>query len=185
MTPSAAAAARGDAGFADSVAGTVRDLLLELAEMLRAQDRRLADVGSPAEIAERMLSVVPAPSPWDDEIGPFYLGDQVRALLGGISRQALAERRSRRTILALRTADDEWVYPVSQFDLAAGDVLPGLAPVLQAFETWDQDDWTISAWLARPLPALGGQSVVGWLRVGRDPDVALAAARRHAARLNR
>lgn len=180
-----ASTARSDTGFADAVAGAVRERLLELADCFHTQDRRLADVGAPDEVASLMLTVVPTPSPWDDAVGPFYLGDQVRRLLGGISRQALAERRSRRTLLALRTADDEWVYPVSQFDLEARRAPESLGAVLRAFETWDDDCWTIAGWLQRPLPDLDGHSVLGWLRSGHDPSPAVDAAREYATRLAR
>ena len=174
-----------DAGFADEVAGVVKTRLLDLAQELRSHNRSLADVGKPEDVASMMLTVVPAPSPWDDAVGPFYLGDQVRALLGGITRQALAERRSRLTLLALRTSDGEWVYPARQFDLAAGEVPDALAGVLQSFHTWDDDDWTIAAWLCRPLSELGGSSVLSWLLARSDASAAVAAARRQASRLGR
>lgn len=182
-TRAASAAVASDAGFADEVAAAVRAHLIVLAGDFHERHRRLTEVGTPEDLAGLMVTVVPVPSPWDDAVGPFYLGDQVRRLLGGITRQALAERRSRRTLLALRTADDEWVYPVSQFDLLAGEVPDALGPVLKAFDTWDDDEWTIAAWLQRPLRELAGTSVLEWLRTGREPAAALDAAQRHSARL--
>ncbi len=182
---SSSAAVASDTGFADEVAAAVRARLLVLAGDFHAHHRRLTEVGTPADLAGLMVTVVPVPSPWDDAVGPFYLGDQARRLLGGITRQALAERRSRRTLLALRTADDEWVYPLSQFDLVAGEVPDALGPVLKAFDTWDVDEWTIAAWLQRPLRELEGTSVLEWLRTGREPTPALAAAQRCSSGLRR
>ena len=48
--------------------------------------------------------------------GPFYSTAGLARVLGGVSRQAIEERRRRRTVLALRTADDAWVYPAFQLD---------------------------------------------------------------------
>lgn len=66
--------------------------------------RSLEELGSPEELAERMVATVPEPSPWG-ELGPFYSTRKVAKLLGGVSRQAIADRRKRGTLLGLRTAD--------------------------------------------------------------------------------
>jgi hypothetical protein len=58
---------------------------------------------------------IPTPSQWNCLVGPFYTSAEVAWLLGGVSRQALADRRQRRTILATKTADGVFVYPTFQF----------------------------------------------------------------------
>ena len=87
-------------------------------------------------------------------------------MLGGISRQAVEERRRRRTILALRTADGVWVYPAFQLD-DHNRVVRGMAEVLDRFQprTAD-DDWMVASFLAAPQPGLEGDSVVDHLRAG-------------------
>ena len=79
---------------------------------LRQQGHDADALGDPDDLAARMLATVPEPSPWD-ELGPFYSTAGLARVLGGVSRQAIEERRRRRTVLALRTADDAWVYPRS------------------------------------------------------------------------
>jgi hypothetical protein len=144
----------------------------------------LDQVGSAREVAQRMLEIVPLPSRWDDVLGPFYGTAQVAKILGGVSRQAVADRRERRTLLGLKTADGVVVYPTFQFD-EANRVLPGLAEILQSFHGGDVDGWTLAGWLVSPSKALQGQSVIQWLRSGGElaPALALArdAARRFAA----
>ena len=172
-----------DAAMVDEVSTKVRTALRELAAAYAQAGRSLAEAGSADAIAERMVATVPTPSSWDERIGPFYGPGQAAKVLGGVSRQALAERRARRTVLALRTADGAFVYPTFQF--AGGGVVPGLAGVVQAFAADEDDDWTLAAWLVAPRRALGGRSVVGWLRDGEDPAVAAALAAEAAERLAR
>lgn len=138
-------------------------------------------LGDPATLARRMVALVPEPSAWNEVLGPFYATRGATTALGGISRQALGERRARRTIVALRTADDDWVYPLFQFD--GGEVLPGLAEAWQALD--GVDDWTAAALLVTPQRALRGSSVVQWLRAGEPIDGAIALLERARARLTR
>ena len=138
--------------------------------------RSLKEFGSPDELAERMLQMVPTVSRWNDVLGPFYGTPQVARFCGGISRQALADRRERRTILGLKTSDGVVVYPAFQFD-AKNQILRGFSEVLQAFRSVAVDDWTIAGWLVSPSKALEGRSVVEWLRQGRELEPAVVLAR--------
>lgn len=131
----------------------------------------------------RMLQAVPAVSRWNDVLGPFYGTNQVVQMCGGISRQALAGRRKRRTILGLKTADGVVVYPAFQFD-AKNLILRGLPEALQCFRGVDVDDWTVAGWLVSPSQDLGGRSVAEWLRLGRELEPALALARDAARRFS-
>ena len=126
-----------------------------------------------------MLAALPAPSPWR-EIGPCYSTRGIAAVLGGVSRQAIEERRRRHTIVALRTADGTWVYPAYQLD-GRNQVLHGLPAVLQALHG-GLDDWSIASLLVREQPALGGRSVIAALRDG-DTEAAVALAASAGERL--
>lgn len=138
--------------------------------------RSLGDMGSPDELAQKMLAAFPEPSRWDDLLGPFFTTGQMTRLLGGISRQALAERRERRTVLGLMTADGVVVYPTFQLD-THNRVLPGLSEVLRSFDPTAVDEWTLAGWLVARHGALGERSVVEWLRQERDLAPLLALAR--------
>jgi len=138
-------------------------------------------LGAPDALAARMLAAVPEPSPWS-ELGPFYSTTGIARVLGGISRQAVEERRRRRTILALRTADGVWVYPAFQLD-DHNRVVGGLAEVLDRFRPHTTDDeWMVASFLAAPQPGLDGDSVVEHLRSGGDLEAALDLAAERAER---
>lgn len=146
-----------------------------------AEEEALDEMGSPRELANRMLETVPLPSHWNKVLGPFYGTSQVARILGGISRQAIADRRERRTLLGLKTADGVVVYPMFQFD-EGHRVLPGLAEILQLFRGSEVDDWTLAGWLASPLTSLKRQSVIQWLRAGGTLEPVLPLAREMARR---
>jgi hypothetical protein len=151
-----------------------------LLRLYETSGRSLAELGTPAELAAQMVAVLPRPSPWNEAIGPFFSTPQVSQLLGGVSRQAIAERRERRTLLALRTADGGWVYPTFQFG-SDHRVLKGLAEILQILAASGVDDWSLAGWLRSPLASLSGATPTDWLRAERDGD-ALRAVARDAAR---
>ncbi len=176
-----AAAPRAGVAFEWRLVEAVLTKVRDLAGRYAAGGRSLAELGSPEELAARMVDTLPSPSPWNDHIGPFYSAQQIGRVLGGISRQAVAERRSRRTLLALRTADGALVYPTFQFD-DHQRVLPGLAEVLQALAASGVDDWTLAGWLCSPLTSLGRKTPVEWLRSGGDPARLVAVARDAARR---
>lgn len=167
--------------FLESVAKYIRRALAGLAENYAEKGRSLEDLGTAEEIAKRMLATVPAPSDWDEMLGPFYSTAKVAQLLGNISRQAVAERRNRRTVLGLRTADGSYVYPVFQFD-AHNEVLPGLVMVLQCFDPKDVDEWTVAGWLVASQHSLSGRSVIEALASSRACEKVVELARAQATR---
>ncbi|MGI8873076.1 MAG: hypothetical protein ACR2KP_01860 [Egibacteraceae bacterium] len=138
--------------------------------------RSVAELGTADELAERMLAVVPTPSPWDEIVGPVYRTAQVAAVLGGVSRQAVADRRARGRLLGLRTSDGVWVYPAFQF--TGSTVLPGLTDLLGCFDGDSVDGWTLTSWLRSPRAGLDGRSVLDLLAEG---DVERAVALAHDA----
>jgi hypothetical protein len=177
----AAATTKTDAAYVDRVSSRVSEELARRVDTLRRNGHKAADLGDPDELAARMLATVPAPSPWR-ELGLFYTTSGLARVLGGVSRQAIEERRRRRTVLALRTADGAWVYPAFQLD-GRNRVVPGLADVLERFraETPDEE-WMVAAFVAAPQPGLGDRSIVEHLRAGGDPAQALALADERASR---
>ena len=165
----------------DELTRRLRDgLRRRLAEHAR-QGHSLDEIGSTEEIASRMLDVLPESSHWNEVLGPFYTTRQVANLLGGASRQALADRRKRGTLLGLKTTDGVLVYPAFQFD-EKRRVVSGLSEVLRCFCDVDVDDWTIAGWLVSSLDALEGHSAVGWLRQGGQLEPVLDLARDTARR---
>jgi hypothetical protein len=175
------AAAKTNAAYVERVSSRVAEELARRVETLHRNGHEAADLGDPDELADRMLAAVPAPSPWRD-LGPFYSTSGLARVLGGVSRQAIEERRRRRTILALRTADDVWVYPAFQLD-ERNRVVEGLAQVLVRFhpETPD-DEWMVAAFIAAPQPGLDGRSIAEQLRQGGDLAAVLALADERARR---
>jgi hypothetical protein len=162
--------------FIDKVTAHLRRGLQERLSLYVEHGHSLDEIGSAEELADRMLQAVPTVSRWNDLVGPFYSTNQVAKICGGISRQALADRRERRTILGLKTADGVIVYPMFQFD-DKNRVVSGLPEVLQCFRGVDVDDWTLAGWLVSPSRALGGRSVVGWLHHGLELEPVLVLAR--------
>jgi hypothetical protein len=163
------------------VSSRVTEELTRRVDVLRRQGHDAVELGDPDDLAARMLAAVPLPSPWA-ELGPFYSTTGLARVLGGVSRQAIDERRRRRTVLALRTADGAWVYPAFQLD-EHNRVVGGLAHVLDRFhpETPD-DEWMVAAFLAAPQPGLGGQTIVEHLRGGGDRQAVVDLADDRATR---
>lgn len=167
--------------FLESVAEHVRRALDGIAESYAEKGRSLEELGTAQEIAKRMLASVPVPSDWDELLGPCFSTSGVAQLLGNISRQAIAERRDRRTLLGLRTADGSYVYPVFQFN-EHNEVLPGLAEVLQCFDRKQVDEWTVAGWLVASQRSLNESSAIDALASGRAGERVVELARAQAAR---
>src|SRR5262245_5552260 len=175
------AATNTDAAYVARVSSRVSEELARRVDTLRRNGHKAADLGDPDELAARMLAAVPAPSPWRD-LGPFYSTSGLARVLGGVSRQAVEERRRRRTILALRTADGVWVYPAFQLDERNRGVR-GLPQVLDRFHPQTADDeWMVAAFVAAPQPGLDDRSIVEHLRAGGDLEPVLALADERAGR---
>jgi hypothetical protein len=165
---------RADA-YVARVSSRVTEELNRRVGVLRQQGQAADALGDPDALAARMLAALPQPSPWA-ELGPFYSTAGLARVLGGVSRQAVDERRRRRTVLALRTTDGAWVYPSFQLD-ERNRVVAGLAEVLDRFRPRTRDDeWMVAAFLAAPQPALGGATIADHLRQGGELGPVLALA---------
>jgi hypothetical protein len=178
-TPAAAPAAA--EAYVRRVSDQVSAELTRRVDALRAQGQDAEALGDADSLAARMLAAVPEPSPWA-ELGPFYSTAGIARVLGGISRQAVEERRRRRTIVALRTADDVWVYPAFQLD-DRNRVVRGLADVLARFRPATADDeWMVAAFVAAPQPDLGGRTIAEHLAGGGGLADVVALADERAER---
>ena len=85
----------------------------------------------------------------------------------GVTRQALADRERRGTLLACRTADGHLVYPVLQFG-RNGQVRPGVVDAVGILKRAGADGWAIGAWLTTATAAFDGDSAVDYLVVHRS-----------------
>lgn len=135
-------------------------------------------LGDPVDVADRMLATVPAPHPWDAQIGPFYDTPGLVRMLG-ISKQAIAERVRRRSIIAAATQQGKIVYPTFQF--VGNRVLPAVGAIAQVFRATPVDGWAIASWFTTAAQALAGSTPAQWLLEGRavEPVHELAAAAVH------
>ncbi len=174
-------ASRTDAAYIDRVSAQVAHELTRRVASLRDQGGDPRTLGSPEELAARMMAVVPERSPWD-RLGPFYSSKGIAATLGGISRQAVEERRRRRTLIALKTADDVWVYPAFQLD-ERNRVVPTVARAWAELADAYDDEWMAASVMLGRQPDLDDVSILDHLRAGGALEPVLLMARRIAAGL--
>jgi hypothetical protein len=154
--------------FAAEVLDQVARDLEALMEEVEAAGVEPDALGTPSEVARRMVATIPQPSPWANVLGPVYTTGGVRALLGGITRQAVDDRINRGTLFALTTADRKRVFPSFQFD-ERNEPLDGLAEAIAPLRPL-ADEWMIASWLKQPAGELDGRAPVVWLREQRDRD---------------
>lgn len=159
----------------------MRDELGRRAQAMAAAGNDPADLGTPAEVAARLLAGVPEPSAWS-ALGPFYSTRGVCRILGGVTRQAVEERRRRHRIIALRTAEGGWVYPAFQFDERNRPLAPIVAAHRRLVDS-GMSPWTAAATLLGPQTELGGRSIAEHLRGGGDAGAVDDLVRHTAAAL--
>ncbi len=121
-------------------------------------------------------------SSWHDLLGAVATPRTVRTLTGA-SRGELDGARRRGDVLAIRTSNGRWLYPLRQFRPTGGgrmEVLAGLPEVLRALSV-SGDSPGAARWLATPNRRLEGLSPWEALTAGdRSPKV-VEAARAQAA----
>lgn len=168
--------------YVDSVLLEVRPRLLD---RVRELSRRGSALPEPRDLAQLLGAGLPGAGPADldphfSDLGPFY--DSAGALhqLGGVTKQALASRRTNETVLAMRSGDGQWLYPAWQFT-GAGGIHPALVPVLKALRGLDR--WAAGVWLVAAHPDLSGASPRQALRDGTDPATVARLARRDTSTL--
>ncbi|MGI9093313.1 MAG: hypothetical protein ACR2FF_07730 [Mycobacteriales bacterium] len=83
-----------------------------------------------------------------------------------MSKQAVADRVRRRTLLAASTAQGRVVYPIWQFD--GSKVNPDVTSILAVFRNAAVDGWAIASWFTTPAASLDAATPVEWLRDGQE-----------------
>lgn len=98
-------------------------------------------------------------------VGPVFNTVGVHRLLGIDSLDAEA-RHQIGELLALRTADDQVVYPTFQF--SGSSINPDMAALFIRFAKVPNTPWwTVAAWFQTPRPELDGSTPADWVRDGR------------------
>lgn len=151
--------------------GKLEDLLAERIEELARQGRSLRSLGEPDDLAAKMVAALPSAHPYDTSLGPFYDTNGLNQWLG-VSRQALADRVRRGTLLACRTSDRHLLYPALQFG-RTGQVRPGIVDAVGILSRAGADGWAIGTWLTTPSPAFGGESAVDHLVLHHSSQAAV------------
>ncbi|MEO3935192.1 hypothetical protein V3N99_00390 [Dermatophilaceae bacterium Soc4.6] len=163
MTDAATPITERNAVATGELLSTVERLLAERADELARQGRSLRSLGDLGELAARMVAVLPSVHPYDTAIGPFYDTGGLSQWLG-VSRQALADRVRRGTLLACRTQDGHLLYPLFQF-ARSGEVRVGIVDVVGTMTRAGVDGWVTGTWLTTPSPVFDGDSAVDHLVV--------------------
>ncbi|KRP85981.1 hypothetical protein AOQ73_36515 [Bradyrhizobium pachyrhizi] len=108
--------------------------------------------------------------------GGAYDLDQVRSVMGGISRHAVNKRVEDGTLLAIPGLGKRKLYPVLQFN-PDGTTVDGLKAVTGALPT--SNPWVLLNFLIHPDDRLGGRRPIDLLRKG-EIKLVIEAARRTA-----
>jgi hypothetical protein len=106
------------------------------------------------------------------EAGGAYDLEQARAVLGGVSRQAIDKRVKEGSILAVPGPSNRRAYPTFQFN-SDGSVVAGLKTVQDTLPT--QNPWAILSFLTNPQTLLDGARPIDELRTGAIDRVVDAA----------
>lgn len=154
-------------------------LAAELKTQLKSRGAHgLIEVPMPGELVRQGMGEVDAGSESQrfaiadgalvDVVGPSWTTRKLRSELGGVSAQAVNQRRSRGSLLGLTTSDGAVVYPIFQFVRLNGQlkVKRGLARMFKILK--DQDDWHVAVLVNTPSPELGGRTPVEWEREHGD-----------------
>ncbi len=154
-------------------------------------ERTLADLGITGEeedladaegLGRRAALLAASDILWRRHLGPTYSSMQVRQLMRIGTRQGVSDLATRRRLLALPDAEGHVRFPAFQFT-SNGRPLPGMPAILAAFAGAAASPYTVASWFVTPDALLEGETPAQWLRVGREPSVAVEAAKRYAERL--
>jgi hypothetical protein len=193
-----AASMRGALQIKDALRG-----LEEVEEVLRAADAE-AEALSAQEAAgvafvealgevlgERPLSVqaarraalaAAAATVWEDVVGPLLSGQQVRELMGGVSRQRLEQLAGSGRLIVLEERSGQRRYPAWQFGEDSRPLATLVAAHQRLVTDGEMSPWSAASWCVHEHDQLGGLSPLDWALAGRDPDYLALVAGRDAAR---
>jgi hypothetical protein len=134
-------------------------------------------------LGRQAAMVVLAGGAWERALGDLLTSAEARALLGGISREALRKRVGSGSVVALRDDAGLVRYPRWQFD-------PGGAPfrvvkeLNKVFDDAGLDSWTLASFATSPQPELGERAPVDAF-ADADVEPLLLSAHRTVADLKR
>lgn len=103
-------------------------------------------------------------------VGPLWSRERTRKALG-LDDATLVRAVTDGSLLGVQTDDEQWFFPLSQFESIGANVArvrPGLIGYLEA--TADKDRWSVAMMLNSPTEELDGLSPIEWLRAGRPED---------------
>ena len=152
--------------ISEMLAGTVRE---RVAGHIEAGDESLIEL-SPESVKTAVDQwFVPSGARLADRVGPVYDASATHRLLD-IDRRQASDRRSRGTILALRTSDGHWMYPTFQF--AGHSVDPRFKGLFSSFAKVPSTPWwTVAAWFRTTRKDLGGLTPADCVRSERRLEV--------------
>jgi hypothetical protein len=135
-------------------------------------------------LGRRAAMVVLAGGAWERALGELLTSAEARALLGGISREALRKRVLSGSVIALRDDADLIRYPRWQFDAANNTPFVAIKKLGKVFGEAGLDSWTLAAFATAPQPELGDRAPVDAF-ADEDPEPLMLSARRTVAELTR
>lgn len=171
--PAPAAPPESAASYEQRIEALVTRQLRATLRKVRAVGDEEVLLGSPAELAARMMASLPFVDPMNIEAGPFYTGPALVEWLG-VSRQWIYELTKQGRVLAVVTGDGHKLYPAFQFR-ATGQPLPEMPGVLAALGP-GVDGWAVAAWFTTPRAELGGRTPIEWLDDDGEPAAVLRLA---------
>jgi hypothetical protein len=163
-------------GYARAVGNRVTELIVQALE--RAPHAARTDPDSLADIVSGLLVdrvIDPDRSELADLVAPLWTAEHTRQVLG-LSRATMLERRKSGSLLALKSTDDDFFYPVDQFEKHGEKVR--VKPALRRFfmVLRDRDPWTIATLLHTPTPELDNLTPLEWVRAGNETATLVACA---------
>jgi hypothetical protein len=141
------------------------------------------ELGDGARLGQRAALVAAASVMWRHQLGPLLDMRQAQELLGVGSRQAVHDLIQRHRLLALSSEGRRTLIPAFQFS-ETGRPYEAVPPILRIFAEADATGWTVASWFTTPRPDLADETPIAWVRVGRDLETVLEAARAAAAPLH-
>jgi len=153
--------------------------------------RTLTEIGgqpnsaSDAEVlGRRAAMVVLAGGAWERALGELLTSSEARALLGGVSREALRKRVVSGSVIALRDDAGLVRYPRWQFDAAAGTPFRVVKELNEVFDEAGFDSWALASFATTPQPELGDRTPIDAF-ADADVEPLLLSAHRTVADLKR
>jgi hypothetical protein len=151
-------------------------------ELERLESRGELTLEEPDRAGRRGALLIAAASVWARHLDGLLEAEQVRALLGVRSRQAVHDLVRRGRLLRVRDSAGRALYPANQFD-RHGRPFPVVGDVIGTFQAAGVSSWTIASFLGSAQVILDGKTPRSWLLDGGDPGPVREAARRIAGRL--